>query len=186
MTRQDVWPQKLATWVSKPDGIISPTVKTTIDDLPVVLASRLRALGVIGRDTKTTTIQFDGSDVEFVVEVTSKRFPRCGGDWSMFRCRCGRRAQKLRLFEDKPTCAHCIRAAGLRYRVEMVSHASKRTVLTAPKRIERLNSDKPARLHPWPGQMLERRRTMELALKRSLIVERRAKIARFEKDLSKP
>jgi hypothetical protein len=34
--------------------------------------------------------------------------------------------------------------------------------------------------------MLERRRTMELALKRSLIVERRAKIARFEKDLSKP
>jgi hypothetical protein len=158
-------------------------MRTVIDDLPVVLASRLRALGVIGRETKTTTIAF--GDVEFVVEVTSKKFPRCGGDWSMFRCHCGRRAQKLRLFEDKPTCAHCIRAAGLRYRVEMVSHASKRTAITAPKRIECLNSDKPLRVHARPGRTFDGRVNMELALKRSRIVERRAKIAQFEKDLGK-
>jgi hypothetical protein len=175
----------LETWVSNSDGIISATVKTTIDDLPVVQASRLRALGLIGRDTKTTTILFDGSDVEFVVEVASKKFPRCGGDWSLFRCRCGRRAQKLRLFEDKPTCAHCIRAAGLRYRVEMVSHASKRTALTARKRIERLNSDKPLRVHARPGRTFDGRANVELALKRSRIFERRAKIAQFEKDLGK-
>jgi hypothetical protein len=31
--------------------------------------------------------------------------------------------------------------------------------------------------------MLDRRANLELALKRSLIVERRAKIAQFEKDL---
>jgi hypothetical protein len=34
--------------------------------------------------------------------------------------------------------------------------------------------------------MLDRRANMELALKRSLIVERKAKIAQFEKDLGKP
>jgi hypothetical protein len=83
----------------------------------------LRAIGVIGRDTKTTTIRFD-DDSEFVVEVTSKGFSRCGGDWSMFRCHCGRRCQKLRLFEGRPTCASCIRATGMRYRIEMFSHAN--------------------------------------------------------------
>jgi hypothetical protein len=151
-------------------------MKTVIDDLPMVLVSRLRAIGLIGRDTKTTTISFDGSDHEYVVEVTSKKFPHCGGDWSMFRCHCGRRCQKLRLFEGRPSCTACVREAGVcRYRVEMVSHASKRTALTAPKRIERLN-----------GRMLNGRASTKLALKRSLIVERQAAIAQFEKDLGRP
>jgi hypothetical protein len=161
-------------------------MKTVIDDLPVVMVSRLRAAGVIGRDTKTTTLRFDDSGVEFVVEVTSKKFPRCGGDWSMFRCHCGRRSQKIRLFEGRPTCAHCIRSTGMRYRTEMVSHASKRTALTAPKRIERLTSIEPACACPRPGRRLDRRANIELALKRSLIVERRAKIAQFEKGSGEP
>ena len=59
---------------------------------------------------------------------------------------------------------------------------SERAALTAPKWIERLNSDTPACLHPRPGRMLDRRPNLELRLKRSLIVERRAKIAQFEKD----
>lgn len=67
----------------------------------------------------------------------------------------------------------------------MVSHASKRAPLTAPKRIERLNSDVPARLHPRKGRMLDKRANMELRLKRSLIVERRGKIEQFEKDVGK-
>jgi hypothetical protein len=50
-------------------------------------------------------------------------------------------------------------------------------------RIERLYGDKPARLHPRPGRILDRRANLELRLKRSLIVARRAKIAQFEKDL---
>ena len=71
----------------------------------------------------------------------------------------------------------------MQYRSDMCSHFSKRTALTAPKRIERLNSDTPARLHPRPSRMLDRRANMELALKRSLIVARRARIAQFEKDV---
>jgi hypothetical protein len=160
-------------------------MKPVIDDLPVVLASRLRALGLIGRDTKTTTIKFDGNEVEFVVEVTSKKFPRCGGDWSMFRCHCGRRCQKIRLFEGRPTCAHCIRAAGLRYRIEMVSHASKRAALTAPKRIARLGSTTPERLRPLPGMVMERRRRMEEKLRRSIIVARQYAIDEHDKMLKK-
>jgi hypothetical protein len=71
----------------------------------------------------------------------------------------------------------------MRYRRERCSHFSQRTALTAPKRIERLYGDKPARLHPRPGRMLDRRANLELRLKRSLIVERKAKIAQFEKDV---
>jgi hypothetical protein len=67
----------------------------------------------------------------------------------------------------------------------MCSHFSKRAALTAPKRIARLNSDTPARLHPRPGRMLDRRANLELRLKRSLIVERKAKIAQFEKEVGK-
>ena len=55
--------------------------------------------------------------------------------------------------------------------------------LTAPKRIERLNSNIPNRRHPRPGRMLDRRANLELRLKRSLIVQRRAKMAQFEKDV---
>src|ERR1700722_3124917 len=99
---------------------------------------------------------------------------------------CGRRAQKLRLFEGRPACGHCVRAAGMQYRSDMCSHFSKRAALTAPKRIERLNSDIPARLHPRPGRMLDKRANLELRLKRSLIVQRRAAVEQFEKDLRKP
>ena len=159
-------------------------MKPVIDDLPAVLASTLRALGVIGRDTKTTTIRFDDSDVEFVVEVALRRFPN-GGSWSMFRCSCGRRCQKLRLFEGRHTCAHCICATGMRYRIEMVSHASKRAVLTAPKRIARLNSAVPARLHPRNGQMLDRRIPLEARLRRSLIVARQFALDEHKKMLDK-
>jgi hypothetical protein len=59
----------------------------------------------------------------------------------------------------------------------------RRAALLTPKRLERLKSEAPARLNPRPGRMLDRRANIELALKRSLIVERRAKIAQFEKDL---
>ena len=161
-------------------------MKPVIDDLPLLLASRLRATGEIGPDTKAVTIRFDDgeSGVEFVVAVAQQKFPN-GGAWAKFVCRCGRRAQKLRLFQGRPACRRCLIEAGMQYRSDMCSHFSKRAALTAPKRIERLNSDIPARLHPRPGRKLDRRPRIELALKRSLIVERRAKIERFEKDVGK-
>ena len=146
-------------------------MKPVIDDLPQISAARLRALGEIGRDTMTATIRFDDgeSGVEFVVGVTSMRFAN-GGDWSMFRCRCGRRARKLRLFEGAPVCGHCIRAAGMRYRVEMAPHSSQRVALTAPRRIEQLASR--ARIGIKRDRPLRRRANMAAKLQRSLIVAR--------------
>jgi hypothetical protein len=67
--------------------------------------------------------------------------------------------------------------------VELLDYR-KRAAYLAPKRIERLNSDTPAGLHPRPGRMLDRRTNLELRLKRSLIVDRRAAVEQFEKDVS--
>jgi hypothetical protein len=153
-------------------------MKAAYDELPGVSVSRMRASGAIGPDTKTTTVGF--GEIRFVVELLLHRFKN-GGSWSLFRCpRCGRRARILRLHEGGPGCCRCCKARGYHARVELLDYR-KRAPYLAPKRIERLNSDIPARLHPRPGRMLDRRANMELALKRSLIVERRGKIAQFEK-----
>jgi hypothetical protein len=165
------------------DAVIFGAMKRVLDDLPVVVASRLRVRGEIGRDTTSTVIRFDDgeSGVEFVVGVMSQRLRR-GGDWSMFLCGCcGRRCQKLRLFEGAPACQRCVRATGMRYRIEMVSHASKRAALTAAERIERLANwesiTNPNRLR------LSRRSNMEARLRRSLIVERQHALDEHEKRL---
>jgi hypothetical protein len=161
-------------------------MKPVIDDLPVLLVSRLRALGEIGPDTRAATIRFDDgeSGVEFVVAIVQRRFPN-GGAWSKFVCPCGRRAQKLRLFEGWPACGHCVRAAGMRYRSEMCSHASKRVALTAPRRIAQLSSDKPLRVHARAGRMLDRRANIEARLRRSLIVARQHALDEHERMLKR-
>jgi hypothetical protein len=157
-------------------------MKAAYDELPGVSVSRMRASGAIGPDTKTTTIAF--GDVAFVVGLALRRFPN-GGGWSFFLCPCGRRARILRLFEGGLACCRCLKARGLRARVELV-RTERRAAYLGPKRLASLNSDAPARLHPRPGRTLDRRANLELALNRSLIVARRAKIAQFEKDLNKP
>jgi hypothetical protein len=65
--------------------------------------------------------------------------------------------------------------------VELFFHASKRTAWTAPRRLARLASSSPARLHPRPGRMLDKRANLELALRRSLLVERRHKLCGVDK-----
>jgi hypothetical protein len=157
-------------------------MKAAYDELPGVSVSRMRASGAIGPDTKTTTIAF--GDVAFVVGLALRRFPN-GGGWSFFVCPCGRRARILRLFEGGLACCRCLKARGLHARVEMI-RTERRAAYLARKRLASLNSDAPARLHPRPGRTLDRRANLELALNRSLIVARRAKIAQFEKDLNKP
>ena len=99
--------------------------------------------------------------------------------------RCGGGAQRLRLLDDTPACGKCVRASGLRYRVESTA-AKDRHLLTAPERIDRLSGDKPARVNPRPGRRLDRRAPTEAALKRSLLLARRRGIAEFEKKLSDP
>jgi hypothetical protein len=147
-------------------------MKRTIDDLPMVKASTLRAHGYIRPETKTTLIRFDDSGVEYQVGVTAKPLP-CGAAWSMFICpRCTGRAQRLRLLDDRPACGKCVRASGLIYRSQ-ATRTEKRHTVTAAPRLAKLNSDGPLRIHPRPGRMLDRRANLEFALRRSRIVARR-------------
>jgi hypothetical protein len=149
----------------------------------MVKASTLRAHGYIRPETKTTLIRFDDSGVEYQVGVAAKPLP-CGAVWSLFICaRCNGRAQRLRLLDGVPSCGACVRASGLIYRSQ-ATRTEKRHLLTAPPRIDRLNSDKPLRVHARSGRTFDGRVNMELALKRSLVVARRARISEFEKDLS--
>jgi hypothetical protein len=157
-------------------------MKRTIDDLPLVRVSTLVALGEIGRDAKTVRVRFGDDGVEYGVGVKVRHFGNCGF-WATLVCpRCGGSAQRLRLLDDRPACGGCVRASGLIYRSQSV-RTEKRHLVTAPPRLARLNRDKPLRVHARPGRTFDGRVNMELALKRSFIVARRAKIAQFEKDL---
>jgi hypothetical protein len=147
-------------------------MQRTIDDLPMVKASTLRAHGYIGPETKTTLVKFDDSGVEHQVDVTAKPLPG-GAAWSMFICpRCNGRAQRLRLLDGVPSCGACVRASGLIYRSQ-ATRTEKRHTVTGPPRLARLNSDKPSRVHPRPGRTLDGRRNIEFALRRSVIVARK-------------
>jgi hypothetical protein len=152
---------------------LSP-MKAAYDELPSVSASRLRALGEITPTMETTTVRF--GEVEFVVGLTLHRFPN-GGNWSKFWCPCGRRVRILRLLDGRLVCRRC---CGLRPRVQLIA-TPKRAAYLAAKHLERLMSTTPARLHPRPGRMLDKRINIENALRRSLIVARQHRAAKASK-----
>ena len=160
-------------------------MRSRIEDLPLVRVSALVANGYIRRDAVTALVRFGDDSVEYGVGVRVRRF-RNGGFWAMLVCpRCGGGAQRLRLLDNKPACGKCVRATGLRYRVESTA-AKDRPLLTAPERIARLNGDKPARVNARPGRRLDRRAPIKAALERSLIAARRCATAEFEKKLIDP
>jgi hypothetical protein len=149
-------------------------MQAAYDELPSVSASRLRALGEITPTMETTTVRF--GEVEFVVGLTLHRFPN-GGNWSKFWCPCGRRVRILRLLDGRLVCRRC---CGLRPRVQLIA-TPKRAAYLAAKHLERLMSTTPARLHPRPGRMLDKRINIENALRRSLIVARQHRAAKASK-----
>jgi hypothetical protein len=158
-------------------------MRLAIDDLPrSESVSRLRARGEITPYTTVTTVSFPDAGVSLNIGVTHRRFPN-GGSWSFFVCPCGRRCRFLRLYNDALACRGCLKARGFRHRVGLFSYASKRAAYTAPRRIERLNSAVPARLHPRNGQTLDRRVRFEASLRRSLIVARQHAIDEHDKML---
>jgi hypothetical protein len=110
-------------------------MRTRIEDLPLVSVSTLVTSGHVRRDAVTVLVRFGDDGVEHRVGVRMRRF-RNGGFWAMLVCpRCRGGAQRLRLLDDMPACGKCVRASGLRYRVE--STATKdRHLLTAPDRTE--------------------------------------------------
>ena len=162
----------MGIWLRWPLGLISRVMGKTvaIDDLPgSESVSRLRAAGVITADTAVTTVSF--GDLSFNVAISHRSFPN-GGSWSFFQCPCGRRCRVLRLYEGRElACRWCLRARGLRPRAELIA-TSQRAAHVVPKLLARLTSSSPARLHPRPGRVLDRRSRLEAKVRRSLIVAR--------------
>jgi hypothetical protein len=160
-------------------------MRTRIDDLPHVSASRLRAAGLIRPDDTTATVAFpDGSS--FLVGLQHRRFPNNGG-WSFFICACGRRCRTLRLHNGSLACKRCLEAQGLRYRVEDLSKP-ERAAHVALRLKPRLLSPSPARLKPhlrW--SKLERRVRLEATLRRAELLLGRADFVKLkpgERDAS--
>jgi hypothetical protein len=151
------------------------------DELPGVSVSRLRALGDITEAMNVATVKL--GDYEFTAGLSLFRWPN-GGSWSFFVCPCGRRARILRLFEGGLACCRCLKARGLRSRVEL-TRTEQRAAYHLPRMLARLNSNAPARLFPRAGRMLDRRTNLEAKLRRSLIVARQFAVDEHEKILGK-
>ena len=143
-------------------------MRTAIDDLPFLSASRLRAAGLIHPNDTTTTVTFPAGDV-FTVGLQHIRFPN-KGDWSFFRCPCGRRCRTLRFFNNALACKGCLEANGLRYQVEDLAKP-ERAAHVASRLKPRLAS--PARLNPRPNRRLDRRKRLAAALWRAEYVAMR-------------
>jgi hypothetical protein len=85
-----------------------------------------------------------------VLRDFKKRFPLPGG---VLRYSC----KWLR-----SQCWRCCKARGLRARVELI-RTERRAAYHLPRILARLNSTAPARLHPRPGRMLDRRSELGVA-----------------------
>jgi hypothetical protein len=124
------------------------------DDVPSVSAATMRRMGAIKPDSQSVMVAFGERERE--IRVTHRHFPT-GGSWSFFLCpECSRRARTLRFYDGRVLCHWC---DGLMYRCQAHDKTS---------RLERLRQ---ALYGPNPAA--QRRRRLEVALRRALLAERR-------------
>ena len=144
------------------------------DDLVSVSISRLRASGVVTRNTKWADIVFgEGDDGLWrEVKVVHRSFPN-GGEWSFFLCPvCERPARVLKLHE-KPMCRRCCLSQGVGYRVSSGSPVERDVARVARlQKLRQLLDGGPARLHPRLGRRLDRRWSLTVSWRRGMIRER--------------
>lgn len=148
-----------------------------LDALPASPSiSRLRAEGVVTASTARLVIAFGEGEnaLKREVRVTRQMFSN-GGSWTWYICPvCGGLARVLRLHE-RPMCRRCCLRHGLRYRIEGGSPAERAEARRARiETLRKLLNGGPARLRPRPGRVLDRRRSLEMSLRRALIAAREA------------
>jgi hypothetical protein len=157
------------------------------DDLASVSISRMRASGIVTRDTKAVDIVFgEGNDsLRREVKVVRRRFPN-GGAWSFFLCPvCGRHARVLKL-HDKPMCRRCCLRHGVGYRISSGSPVERDVARVARlQKLHELLDGGPTRLHPRPGRRLDRRWSLTISWRRGMIRERQD-VLRLRLDGLKP
>jgi hypothetical protein len=155
---------RLLRLCSRPMSSPTPSESLFVDDCPSVAISRLVAEKKIARDATRARIHLDGVTGEFAVARID--FPN-GGWWLFVICQCGRRSRRLWVHDDHLCCRHCLRRRGLRHRCRRGDAGPRIAGLRA-----RLSSPLPARLHPRPNRVLDRRRRLEASLRRAEFVER--------------
>ena len=150
------------------------------DDLPAISTPRLRAAGLIAAGAVSTVIALPSGPVE--VGLALVRFPN-GGSWSFFLAPCcGRKAKALRLFGDRLFCRVCLRARGVRWRIEDMG-PRRRAAHRIPKLKAKLESPIPLRLNPHLRySTMERRKRYETALARCEYIVAQAQFKRQVKD----
>jgi hypothetical protein len=153
-------------------------------DLPSIVISRLRAIGVITAETTEFVVKLGG--VEQTVGVKARRFPNSGG-WSSFLAPCcGKQVRILRLLDGALVCSGCCKRRGIHPRAETLS-VRQRAEHRIPKLKAVLERDKPLRLKPstlW-GTM-ERRKRYEAALREAEFRVARAGSPRKTKAIIDP
>jgi hypothetical protein len=160
------------------------------DELPSLGVSRLRATGAIRLEDRQVIIPFGGRMK--LISVAHTVF-RNGGSWSYFRCpKCGRRAKRLWLVDDAPSCRLCLEKLGVRYRSAYAFGVTER-LRERDRRVDRLQAmleGGPLRLKPvpanWGNRRLDRRIRLTWALQRARLVTRLAQIAYQHEQSSKP
>jgi hypothetical protein len=157
---------------SGPSRLVLEKVKPlSKDDLPAIGVSRLRATGVVTPDMASVVVKI--GELERKVALTHTQFPN-GGGWSWFICpQCQHRRRTLRLTEDGRLV--CYRCDGLLYACQ---HHDKSIRIA---RLRALLYGDPARHKPrWLS--IDRRRRLELSLRRALLVERQQRLERMNRD----
>jgi hypothetical protein len=145
------------------------------DDLVSVNSARLRALGIIRPGAEIATITFGEGPDALVREVTlwHRQF-RNGRGISLFLCpACGGKAQLLKLYDGRVRCRNCLKHSGVQFQSAYGSRPERAEARA--KRIDKLAAKLAGgsiRVKPRAGRGIERRRELELSLRRARIAER--------------
>jgi hypothetical protein len=156
-------------------AVLTLVMRVFQDDLPTINSAKLRAEGLIVPGSASALVSFGEGEDAFRREVRVwHRSWTHGRGISLFLCpACERRAQLLKLYDGQLRCRNCLKKQGLQFKIAYGTPGERAEARA--KRIEKLRAKLaggPLRVHPRGDRDLERRRPLELSLKRALIVER--------------
>jgi hypothetical protein len=144
------------------------------DELASLIASRLRATGVIRLEDRHGIIAIGKEDhgvkCRKCIAVAHTKFPN-GGSWSHLICpSCAGRKKKLWLVDDMPRCLSCCWSLGVRYRSAYGFGRAER-MRERDRYVDRVQD----------RRLRGRKRRLTMTMRRSMIVCRLAQLAHQQK-----
>jgi hypothetical protein len=154
------------------------------DDLLAVNSARLRAEGVIRPDAASAIVSFGEGEsaLRREIKVWHRAWSPARGISLLICPQCQGRAQILRLFDGAPQCRKCLKRAGVQFRIAYGTRAERAEARA--RRIEKLRAKLnggPLRVHPRGGRGIERRKPLELSLRRAMVAQRQGLLEEVER-----